>query len=76
MGDKPKPQMMFHGSGHIFTTPSATRSDKWHWTVVDEQGHANCTCEGWRNHHKCWHVDNALERCGFNVEAIDFQVNL
>lgn len=68
--------MTHHGNGDIFITPSASRGDKVHYTVVDKQGHANCTCEGWRNHKKCWHVEEALDRVGFHGEATDFQVSL
>lgn len=68
--------MQYHGSGHVFLTPSSTRLDLVHYTVISDIGEANCTCEGWRSHKKCWHVTAGLERSGIDEEPTDFQVSL
>lgn len=68
--------MMFHGTGNIFITQSSSRMGMYHYTVIGEEGQANCTCEGWRTHKRCWHVEEGLTRAGWQGDGVDFQVNL
>jgi hypothetical protein len=52
------------GDGTVFKTPSVSRFGKYHLTVMMPDREVLCSCEGWQNHKKCWHVELVIEATG------------
>lgn len=46
----------------IHAFESKSRPGMKHYTTVFPNGKVDCTCEGWRNNRKCWHVFKVLEQ--------------
>jgi hypothetical protein len=46
------------GVARVISTPSTSREGTYHFTFVfNKYPHIFCTCEGWKYHEHCRHVD-------------------
>jgi hypothetical protein len=43
----------------VATYPSATTDAVWETTLADDGHPLGCTCPAGRNHHRCWHQEDA-----------------
>lgn len=70
IGEKGTKKML--GVLAVYTSPSSSRMGMHHYTTLRTDGSVVCSCEGFTNHKKCWHID--LVSAQYDEQMVQLQI--